>query len=401
MWKKTFLVWVILAVALLPAGCARHTASQQKPAQSVASKSQPNAKGVLPLLSVQMYNATTGWASTNNDVLRTTDGGYHWQVVTPQIDRGESIGMMDDFVNADQACVAFGQRAETKAVALVFHTTDGGATWRRTEIPLSSSDRQFCWGAVTFTDGQHGWLMAVNSQHDSPAELFATTDGGTTWPQIASTDDANLPCGGKINFRDPSTGWTVGNLGGNGSSPSILFRTQDGGHTWREQALKLPPCYPKSTIGLGNPPVFFSGGEGMLMATYWPEPQSPNETLLYFTQDGGQTWQSRPPLNPWGIVDFLNANEGWYWPWEPPGSPTAPPGAPVKGKLYRTTDGCMTWTGIEPDQTLKTFLDQGLNITQLDFIDSRTGWVLLSFNEKLQLLKTADGGGHWTTAYPN
>jgi photosystem II stability/assembly factor-like uncharacterized protein len=61
----------------------------------------------------------------------------------------------------------------------------------------------------------------------------------------------------------------------------------------------------------------------------------------------------------------------------------------------------MTWTGIEPDQTLKTFLDQGLNISQLDFIDSRTGWVLLSFNEKLQLLKTADGGGHWTTAYPN
>jgi photosystem II stability/assembly factor-like uncharacterized protein len=309
--------------------------------------------------------------------------------------------MLEDFVDADQACVVFGQRAETKVLALVFYTTDGGATWRQTEIPLSSSDRQLSWGAITFTDGQHGWLMAINGQHNSPAELFATTDGGATWPQIASTDDANLPCGGEINFRDPATGWMVGNLGGNDSSPSILFRTQDGGYTWREQGLKLPPGSPKSTIGMGDPPVFFSGGGGLLTATYWPEPQSPNETLLYFAEDGGQTWQSRSPLNLWGIVDFLNANEGWYWPWESSDSPTANLGTPVKGKFYHTADGCMTWTGIEPDQTLKAILNQRLNIPQLDSIDSRTGWALLPFNEKFQLLKIADGGDHWTNVYPN
>jgi photosystem II stability/assembly factor-like uncharacterized protein len=406
MWKKTFLVWVILAVALLPSGCARHTTSQQKPAQSVASKNQPNAKGVLSLLSVQMYNATTGWASTNNDVLRTTDGGYHWQVVTPQIDQGESIGMMDDFVNADQACVAFGQRAETKVFALVFHTTDGGQTWRQTEITQAGGNGVMYWGTITFSDDRHGWLMAVNSQQHSPAELFTTTDGGATWSQIASTDDGHLPCGGEISFRDPTTGWMVGNLGGNGDSyPNILYRTQDGGRTWREQDLKLPPGYPKSTIGIGgindDSPVFFSNGEGMLTATYWPEPQSPNETLLYFTQDGGQTWQSRPPLNPWGIVDFLNANEGWYWPWEPPDSPTASANAPVKGKLYHTADGGKTWTGIEPVQNLKHFLDQGLNIMQLDFINSKTGWALLISNDgQLQLLKTTDGGDSWTSVYP-
>lgn len=397
MWQKAFLACVILAVALLPAGCDRQARSQPTSAQPAASANQPDTEGTFPLSSIQMCSETTGWAATNSDVLRTTDGGGTWRVVTPSVDRSKSLGVLEDFIDANQAWVAFGQRAETKVLALVFHTTDGGQTWRQTEIPLASDDRALCWGALTFTDERHGWLIAVNSQHNSPAELYATTDGGAAWSQIASTDDAHLPCGGRISFRDPTTGWMVGNLGGNGSSPSILYRTQDGGRTWREQDLKPPPGYPKSTIGVGDPPVFFSGGEGMLTVTYWPEPQSPNETLLYFTRDGGQTWQSRPSLSPWGIVDFLNADEGWYWPWESSDSPTAPPNTPVKGRLYHTTDGGKTWASIEPDQNLKHFLGQGLNISQLDFINSRTGWALLSSSK---LLKTTDGGDSWTTADP-
>jgi photosystem II stability/assembly factor-like uncharacterized protein len=408
MRRKMLLAWLILAVSLLPAGCARQAASKQAPVQPATSSSRPGAKGNLQLLSIQMCSQTTGWAATNIDVLRTTDGGSTWRVVTPPVDRSESFGVLEDFIDADQAWVAIGQRAETQMFALVWHTTDGGQTWNKTEIRHAGGQPySICWGAITFTDDRHGWLMAVNSQHCSPAELFATTDGGTTWSQIASTADGRLPCGGEISFRDPLNGWMVGNLGGNGDSkPNLLYRTQDGGRTWREQDVKLPPGYPKGAIGIGGindaPPSFFSNGDGLLTALFWTQPQSTNETLLYFTRDGGQTWQSRPPLNPWGIVDFFNANEGWYWPWEPPDSPTAPPGGPVKGRLSRTTDGGRTWTGIAPDQTLQLCLDQGMNINQLDFIDSSTGWaLLLSNNGADQLLKTMDGGDRWTSVYPD
>ena len=58
-------------------------------------------------------------------------------------------------------------------------------------------------------------------------------------------------------------------------------------------------------------------------------------------------------------ADFLNAKEGWYWPWEPPDSPTASPGGPVKGRLDHTIDEGRTWTGIEPDKTLQHFLPEG------------------------------------------
>jgi photosystem II stability/assembly factor-like uncharacterized protein len=141
------------------------------------------------------------------------------------------------------------------------HTTDGGRTWSQSEIPQAGGNGVMYWGTITFSEDRYGWLMAVNGQHDSPAELFATTDSGAIWSQIASMDDGHLPCGGEISFRDPATGWMVGNLGGNGDSyPNILYRTQDGGCTWLEQDLKLPPGYPKSTIGIGgindDSPVF-------------------------------------------------------------------------------------------------------------------------------------------------
>lgn len=70
-------------------------------------------------------------------------------------------------------------------------------------------------------------------------------------------------------------------------------------------------------------------------------------------------------------------------------------------ELYHTSDGGKTWLGIEPDQNLKHFLDQGLDVTELDFINDKIGWALLISNDgQLVLLKTIDGGDSWSIVYP-
>ncbi|EGW41784.1 BNR/Asp-box repeat family protein [Desulfosporosinus sp. OT] len=353
-----------------------------------------NANRIWQFTSIQMFSETSGWASNNRDVLRTTDGGFSWQVVTPLVGKGEAFGLIEDFVDADQAWVAISSRNEEKVHILVFHTTDGGQTWHKTELPQGAKNRgPFYWGAITFTDSRHGWLMAVYSQHNCPAELFKTIDGGITWIQIASVYDLvknnGLPFGGEISFRDPKIGWLVGRL-----DPSIqlLYRTQDGGLTWQRQKLKLPVGYESGELSVRDSPVFFSANEGLLTAIYVPKNgQGNSATILYTTKDGGQTWQSRTPLQFQGIVDFTDAYNGWSWQWK----------TSAKKELYHTSDGGKTWTGIEPDQNLKHFLDQGLDVAELDFINDKIGWALLISNDgQLVLLRTTDGGDSWSIVYP-
>jgi hypothetical protein len=57
-------------------------------------------------------------------------------------------------------------------------------------------------------------------------------------------------------------------------------------------------------------------------------------------------------------------------------------------------DGARTWTTIAPGRTLKELLQNGEQITALDFITDKTGWVLLSSadNQATQLVRTTDGG---------
>lgn len=212
-------------------------------------------------------------------------------------------------------------------------------------------------------------------------------------PRIASVYDIvkknGLPFGGPISFHGSKTGWVVGSL--DNTSTQLLYWTQDGGYTWQKQNLKLPVGYEGGEIGVNDPPVFFSDKEGLLTATYFPKNgQGTCATILYATKDGGQTWQSGMPLQSQGIVDFVNIYDGWNWRWD----------APDKEKLYHTTDGGKTWIGIEPDQNLKHFLDQGLNVTELDFINKKIGWALLLSNDgQSVLLRTTDGGDSWANVY--
>ena len=103
------------------------------------------------------------------------------------------------------------------------------------------------------------------------------------------------------------------------------------------------------------------------------------------------SWQIGTPLQFQGIVDFTDAYNGWIWQWK----------TSAMKELYHTSDGGKTWTGIEPDQNLKHFLDQGLDATELDFKNDKIGWALLISNDgQLVLLRTTDGGDSWSIVCP-
>ncbi|TMC25052.1 MAG: hypothetical protein E6J36_06100 [Chloroflexi bacterium] len=218
------------------------------------------------MISLHMIDPTTGWALSEHAVLRTADGGFHWKNVTPPntLLTRESIA---DFLTANLAWVTTPQA--NGATTQVLRTMDSGQTWQQSTIPAAYVKQ------MTFFDAQRGWILAGWGAGGGAAEavaVYRTGDGGKTWRNVsralpASTDtrpSVHLSFGGLksgIHFLNTSTGWITGTVGVN--DLTWLYVSHDGGSTWYQQSLSLPPGVPSAQLSL-VPPTFFSATDGIL-----------------------------------------------------------------------------------------------------------------------------------------
>lgn len=369
------------------------------------------------LSSIDMVNETIGWALDEKSLLRTVDGGQRWTNVTPPGGRNASRGIEAEFLDANTSWIAALNDSEPQLT--VFRTTDGWKSWEGTAVKQEA--RGELYGAfLDFIDPLNGWLM-LEPEHgmsSRPGELYATTDGGENWSMVSFSANrggqGHLPFSGPIGFRDATTGWLVGRQGAAFTPEHPLYITRDGGRSWQPQELSLPQGYGDAcTLDIIASPEFFPPDyeEGVLPVVFVPKNHQTTDYAIipYITRDGGKSWQSAKPLQPWGVMDFISANDGWIWTSEPRDSGST---APVKGMLYSTNDGGQRWKTIIPDQTLQEFLEKGQDIQQLDFVTDKIGWALLKGPQVLlkspdhpnppptTLLKTSDGGRTWTPIVP-
>jgi photosystem II stability/assembly factor-like uncharacterized protein len=313
------------------------------------------AGGSGSLISLDMIDLTTGWALSEHEILRTTNGGPQWKNVTPQNIQliRESIA---EFLTASLAWVATPQANGT--TARVLRTTE------------------------------HGWLLSGWGTKVGPAEavsVFRTSDGGKIWSNVAnalpaSTDTpppGHLPFGGRksgIHFLNTSTGWITGTAVV--TSLAMLYVSHDGGSTWYRQSISLLPGVPPAQLLLISP-TFFSATDGVLPIIFSDLITGKGiATDIYVTHDGGATWKSTMPLSSaLGTIDFVNIQHGWAT------------GGTV---LYSTSDGGQHWTKLPPNANFK-------QVTGLSFVSSTTGWAIgRQSNNSSFLLKTTDGGKTWT-----
>jgi len=360
------------------------------PTPSPTSASNPS--GIFA--SVQMIDATNGWAITytgsgqgGGKVLRTTDGGSHWQDVSPQpavlVGGGE-------FLSASLAWIVEGGDNQINEITkAILGTTDGGKTWQRTPLVTGGPPLQ-----LTFIDAQHGWLLADTiggvSPTSQPDEVFRTTDGGASWVKTsdvvpAGTSHHPLPTDGVksgLGFRDASTGWATG-VSANYTTSIWLYVTHDGGYNWQPQTLALPPGAVSAQFFRSELPTFFSAQDGVLPVVYTVG--SANNLAMYVTHDGGASWQSSIPVafsGPGsGIIDtdFISADQGW---------------ATAGSTLFATSDGGQHWTRIATSAPFT-------QVSNLDFVSNTVGYALSGSSDAgSALLKTTDGGQTWTVISP-
>lgn len=342
----------------------------------------PPAGAYQPINALWMSSATTGWArTTTHRILRTTDGGNHWQEVTPPYPAGTSTEISPAFasLNSSVAWIAVSGKQQPNGTLpnVVFRTSNGGHIWQEATLPSSSLGVS----QVQFVNAQDGWVLAEGgggAAGSQAADLFRSTDGGRTWSIVAHAPGA-LPFAGIKNgmgWASATTGWITGSSAANAV---YLYRTQDGGVSWQPQSLPVITLAPVTA-----PPVFFSATEGLLPVTI-STAQGPG-FAVYATHDGGATWSGpTPPFftrSPGWTWNFLTMQQGWLVGF---GDAT----------LYKTSDAGQHWTVIPTSANFQF-------ISKLDFISTQEGWAINTTNAAVpMLLKTTNGGLTWVQVSPS
>ena len=211
---------------------------------------------------------------TEGQVLRTVDGGKHWQNVSPP---GAGALQFRD-VEAFDAKRAMVLSIGTGEDSRIYRTVDGGKSWKvqsNAGMPAALTG-EFAFAAsgtcLVAGPGRTAWFASGGG--DRP-RVFRTVDGGKHWT-VADSPMASGEAAGifSLAFRGPLIGVAVG---GDFLKPTEAVKaasvTYDGGRTWKlvpadkapkgyRSGLHFVPWSPSTVVAVGpsGSDVSFDGG---------------------------------------------------------------------------------------------------------------------------------------------
>jgi photosystem II stability/assembly factor-like uncharacterized protein len=159
-------------------------------------------------------------------VLRTTDGGRHWQNVSPA--GAETVQFRD--ISAFDARHAVAMSAGVGTDSRIYQTSDGGRHWR---LAYQNTEPSAFFDCMDFYDPRHG--LVVSDPVGGKFRILATADGGRNWQVLpnggmpaALPGEAGFAAGGECLTTSGRDAW----FGSGGGSAARVFHSADGGYTW-------------------------------------------------------------------------------------------------------------------------------------------------------------------------
>ena len=308
MWSAAWCAGALLSAALFLV-CAA------PPAHAGPAWLPMNTPSGVSIASAAFVDAEKGWVTAHapiggegestSSIFRTRDGGAHWESVYGP-DPALGLGPMCFLDEQAGWVLATQSRREPPDNLLVFdyyvlRTTDGGTTWQKTAVALDTG--LLFLNDLVFTDPATGFIVG-SGRKGIGAVIFRTTDAGATW-HLYDAEEAAWGREGleAADFLDAQNGWAVANLYMGWGEGSAVLHTADGGLSWERQ-------YGSETdTPTGDHPWlwdvdFVDAEHGWVVG---------DGGLLLRTADGGETWQelAAPARVDLRAVDFLDPLEGW------------------------------------------------------------------------------------------
>jgi photosystem II stability/assembly factor-like uncharacterized protein len=320
-----------------------------------------NSGTTEPIYDVRFLDAQHGWASSNNTVLYTTNGGATWQ---------QGSGVVGSIYNVEFATLTNGFAAYGGNT--IFQTTNGGVSWTQRSMPAIVGSVQFFdasngiasstsgvfhtanGGATwTLTAGSHGGFFINPNEgwyvNQNVAEH--TTNGGASWqPQTVPSGTWNYT----VTFTDALHGWAAGDT---------IIRTTDGGTTWTTAANSgawsaYVPFWGIDFTDAAHGIVVGIGGH------------------IFGTTDGGGTWVRRSHGDGVETLNFAVTDATHVW------------ASTSSGKVLYTTDGGQDWA-------MSPVGDTGAVLHGIAMADNQTGWTVGESGTGGTVFRTSDGGHSW------
>lgn len=335
------------------------------------------------------------WGDDNNGIYKSTDNGVTWSKLTTGLpDTATNVGRTSLTIHAADPSILYagisGSFAFNGSQLLgVYKTTDGGTTW--TQVATSPNFY-----------GSQGWydnVIAVDPVdpdvvYSGGVSLYKSTDGGVSWTNITN----GIHVDQHAFAFEPGAPSTIfaGNDGG-------MYKSTDGGSTWSDinDGLTTMQFY-----AMGNDPndanIAFGGTQDngtnrYNNSTVWDAVWGgdggectvdyTNSSVVYAenqlgshvkSTDGGTSWFS--------INSGLLGNGPWVTPVE------MDPSVPVilyaisDDNLYRTTSGGNFWTLLfDPTEVLETCIKVAPGDNQTIYV---SGFDVL--------YRSTDNGSNWT-----
>jgi photosystem II stability/assembly factor-like uncharacterized protein len=339
--------------------------------------------------------------------LELTTDFVHWRNITPPLPGpaqygGTAVLRNVSFPTPDDGWVVAG--LPSNALEL-YRTTDGGVTWQDEGGVTSGGSAGD--ELIDFLDASRGWREIIASMAGT-VSLSSSDDGGETWTSV--TNPGMWPSEGVLTFSSVSHGFIADTLPPSQDLPSgqsipgftPLWETTDGGQTWHQASITLPPGFAgaQSYEGL---PTFTDANDGVLPVVLFL--QNEMSIAFYVTSDGGDSWSYESLVGLGSTANtgvYLNnqlpsvaiAGPNTWWVVSvirPHGSPT----------VHVTNDAGRSWTAVSPrglPSTLTSTYPMG--ITSVQSTSATTAWAMLENGPSCGLYGTTDGGATWTPVCP-